>query len=96
VLHDWEDDKCVEVLKNLIPALGPDSLILLDGLCLPNSGAHWMAAGYDIQMFMMHGALERTVDQWTALVEAAGLKIKDVKWYNHIGANAIMEVYLPK
>ena len=95
VLHDWEDDKCIEVLKNLVPALGPDSLILLDGLVLPDSGAHWMAAGYDIQMFMMHGATERTLSQWTALVEQAGLVVVDVKWYNRIGANAIMEVALP-
>lgn len=94
VLHDWEDDQCVKVLKQLLPALSADSMILLDGLVLPNEGAHWMAAGYDIQMFMMHGATERTLDQWQSLVEQAGLRILDVKWYNRIGANAIMEVVL--
>lgn len=94
VLHDWEDDQCIKVLKNFIPALGPDSTILLDGLVLPNTKAHWIATGCDMQMFMMHGSLERTVAQWTSLIDAAGLRIINIKWYNSIGANAIMEVAL--
>ena len=95
MLHDWEDDACIAILKQLVPALGPESVILLDGLVLPNEGAHWMAAGYDIQMFIVHGAMERTLDQWTTLVETAGLVVRDCKWYNRIGANAILEVTLP-
>ncbi|KAL4946368.1 hypothetical protein BDV06DRAFT_234674 [Aspergillus oleicola] len=55
-------DKCVAILKNIIPAMGPNSTILINDMVLPNSGKHW----------------HRTVEQWYVLLEKAGLKIKRI------------------
>ncbi|KAJ5933890.1 hypothetical protein N7454_006219 [Penicillium verhagenii] len=41
IIHDWEDDKAVQILKNIVPAMAEDSQILIDDVVLPNTGAHW-------------------------------------------------------
>jgi hypothetical protein len=81
VLHDWDDEKSLEILKNLIPALGPDSQILIDDMVLPNTGVHWFSACLDLHMLTMLGARERTVDQWHSLLDRAGLKVVEIQTY---------------
>jgi demethylsterigmatocystin 6-O-methyltransferase len=56
VLHDWDDEKSLEILKNLVPAMGPDSLILIDEMVLPNTGVHWWSAWMDLHMLTILGA----------------------------------------
>ncbi|KAF7924948.1 uncharacterized protein EAE98_007036 [Botrytis deweyae] len=75
ILHDWPDDKAVIILRNLIPALGPDSRILIDDMVLPNENVHWQAAQLDLTMMSALGSKERTEEQWRSLIDAAGLKI---------------------
>lgn len=82
VLHDWPDEQCVEILRNIIPAMGPDSRILVDELVLPESGVPWQAAFMDILMMGSFASIERTRAQWYALLEKAGLKILDVHQYD--------------
>jgi hypothetical protein len=38
ILHNWTDDKSVEILKNLIPALKKGSKVLINDGCLPEPG----------------------------------------------------------
>lgn len=82
VLHDWPDDKCVEILRRLKEASDVGSKILIDEMVLHNTGVHWQAATLDIAMGMTLGAMERTRDQWEALVERAGLRIESVSCYS--------------
>ncbi|KAF2420224.1 S-adenosyl-L-methionine-dependent methyltransferase [Tothia fuscella] len=82
VLHDWDDEKAIEILKNLIPALGPDSQILIDDMALPNTGVHWWSACLDLHMYTMLGAMERNEDQWHALLDKAGLKALSIETYS--------------
>ncbi|KAJ5817766.1 hypothetical protein N7447_007774 [Penicillium robsamsonii] len=95
ILHDWEDDKSVEILKQIIPAMSEDSQILIDDLALPNTGVHWWSTCIDMQMYIMHGAMERTVDQWYALLDKAGLKVKEIKTYSPVMRNSVI-VAVPK
>ena len=39
VLHDWPDDFCLKILKNIREAMGPDSLLLINENVVPNRGA---------------------------------------------------------
>ena len=39
IFHDWSDKYCVLILKNLVPALKPGALILINEFVLPESGA---------------------------------------------------------
>lgn len=38
VLHDWPDDEAIAILKNQVPAMKPQSKIILNEICLPNPG----------------------------------------------------------
>ena len=81
ILHNWDDDKAVEILKNIIPAMSPDSYILIDEIVLPNTGAHAWPAGQDLQMMVLLGSMERNVDQWEDILDRAGLKVVKTTMY---------------
>jgi len=94
ILHDWPDDKAIVILKNLIPALGPESRILIDDMVLPNENVHWQAAQIDITMMAALSAKERTHEQWHALIAAAGLKVDNIIQYTPILNDSIIVVTL--
>ncbi|KAL3455606.1 S-adenosyl-L-methionine-dependent methyltransferase, partial [Aspergillus heterothallicus] len=77
ILHDYPEDKAVILLKNLVAALGPNSAILIDELVLPETGVSLYATQSDITMMSALAAQERTTGQWDALLEKAGLKVKE-------------------
>lgn len=76
VLHDWTEDKCVEILGNIKPALAAESRILVDEMILPESGTPWRAAQQDMIMGACIAARERTRDEWLALFDRAGLRVE--------------------
>jgi hypothetical protein len=39
IFHNWVDDKCIEILRNAIPALKPGARILINDGCLPRPGS---------------------------------------------------------
>jgi demethylsterigmatocystin 6-O-methyltransferase len=90
IIHDWPDEKAAEILKNIISALGPDSVILIDDRVLPNENVHWYATVVDITMMAGLASQERTVEQWSTLMEKAGLKIQNQYTYTS-AYNSIME-----
>ncbi|CAG8126401.1 unnamed protein product [Penicillium salamii] len=81
IIHDWPDEKAAEILKNTKAALGPDSVILIDDMVLPNAGVHWYGTVLDMTMMAGLAAQERTEEQWNGLMEKAGLKIQKVYTY---------------
>lgn len=81
VLHDWPDEKCVAILKPLLAASGPQSQILIDEMVLPDAGVTWEAATIDLTMMASLGSRERTIKEWTTLLDQAGLKIQKVHTY---------------
>lgn len=84
ILHDWTDEDSIRILSNLIPALGPDSLILLDEVVLPDTKVPWQAALMDIVMMASLGGIERSKGDWESLLGRAGLKIVDVHRYDDV------------
>ncbi|KKK22285.1 aflO/ omtB/ dmtA/ O-methyltransferase B [Aspergillus ochraceoroseus] len=83
VFHDWPDEQCVQILKQIIPVMGPHSCILIDEVVIPAVGVPWQAAFMDILMMDSLGGVERTRAEWDNLMEQAGLKI--IKSYQYDG-----------
>ncbi|KAI1108129.1 S-adenosyl-L-methionine-dependent methyltransferase [Nemania sp. NC0429] len=81
VLHDWPDAACVEILRNIRPAMAPGSRILVDEMILPERGTPWRAAQQDLIMGACIAARERTRDEWLALFDRAGLTVERVWKY---------------
>jgi demethylsterigmatocystin 6-O-methyltransferase len=75
ILHDWPDEKCKEILQNLMPAMGNESVILIDEMVMPEAGASARATQLDLAMLTMVAAKERTLKEWQALLQSVGLEI---------------------
>lgn len=70
VLHDWPDELCVKILKNISDAMKPGySRLLINEQVIPPLDAHWEATSLDILMLNLFSAKERTEGEWTNLVE---------------------------
>ena len=92
VLHNWSDDKCVEILRNLVPALDPEySTILVDDYVLPNRDAQLRSAMADIHMMVMFNASERTARQYETIFSQVGLEIQSITPAG-VNEDCIMEV----
>ncbi|KAJ3578053.1 hypothetical protein NPX13_g2511 [Xylaria arbuscula] len=81
VLHDWPDDKCIEILQNLKSAMTPDSRILIDEMIMPEKGAPWRATQQDFIMASVLAAKERSHSEWLAVFDGAGLRIETLWKY---------------
>ncbi|KAK5658196.1 hypothetical protein OQA88_2169 [Cercophora sp. LCS_1] len=91
ILHDWPDDKCVEIIKNIKDAMTPGySRLLVNEHIIPATGASWEATYLDLYMMVLFGARERTEDEWKVLLEGAGLKVLGV-WRGGGGVEGVVE-----
>lgn len=94
VLHDWPDEKCIEILKNIVPAMKPGySKILINENVIPETNAYWETTSLDIIMMSDFASSERTAGNWHSLVEAAGLKISKI-WTVQRGVESLIECEL--
>lgn len=96
IMHDYSDPVCVDILKQIVPAMEPDSVVLLADLSFPSKIAgpgDIPNATMDMVIFNM-GGKERAVDDFKKLLETAGLEF--VKAHRLEGANSgIIEARLP-
>jgi hypothetical protein len=78
VLHDWDDQDCVTILKNVHAGMNATSRVLIIEMVIeegPEAGpARWM----DLNMMVMLGGRERTVNEYERLLERAGLRTNRV------------------
>ena len=74
ILHDWTDDKCVEILRCVRRSMTPDArLIVIDAVVgAPNEEplAKWL----DLMMLVSAGGRERTDEEWDALLADGGFR----------------------
>jgi hypothetical protein len=75
VLHDWPDDRCVEILTVCRDALPEDGVVLVVETVLGRPGHEVVAAFSDLNMLVLPGGRERTEDEYAALFAPAGLRL---------------------
>ena len=75
ILHDWEDDEATEILRACARSLRPGGSVLVVERLIgaPNEGP--VAKFSDLNMLVGPGGRERTVDEFAALLTAAGLAL---------------------
>lgn len=77
VLHDWEDDRCVEILRHCAEAMPADADLLVVERLLPADGSPSLATAWDLHMMCNVGGRERRRDHYARLLAAAGLRLVD-------------------
>jgi hypothetical protein len=77
VLHDWNDEDAVRILHNVGRAMdGPRTVLLVERLL--DGDASTEAALSDINMMVMNGGRERTLDEFRALLASTGFALSRV------------------
>jgi O-methyltransferase domain len=75
VLHDWDDESCISILRNCREAMNADGRVLtIEGVIPPGNDPHPNKEGDLVMMVLLRGR-ERTVAEFQALYEAAGLRV---------------------
>ena len=77
VLHDWSDDFCATILRNVKSAMPRDGKILvIEGVLEGNGRDPWTLRASDLLMLVLTGSgRERTRDEFVALFQRTGFRL---------------------
>ncbi len=75
ILHDWDDEKSIAILKNIRKAMKPDGRVLAIEAVIPPGNAPSPGKFLDVNMLVMTGGRERTEAEFRALYKAAGFEL---------------------
>ncbi len=82
VIHDWDDERSLTILKNCHRAMNKEGRLLLVELVLParidQSPTSQIIVGSDVNMLVLAGGRERTEAEFRVLFEAAGFKLTKI------------------
>ncbi len=78
ILHDWNDDECVRILRRCAAAMKPDSRLVVIEQRLQEIGQSDFVSLLDLNMLVEATGRERTVSEYRYLFEAAGLGLSRV------------------
>lgn len=92
ILHDWTDERCRDILRQLKNAMKHQySKILLDENVVADHGSSWQHTSLDFYMMALAAAHERTESQWKQLISSVGLEIVGV-WTKGDGNQSLIEI----
>jgi len=78
IIHDYDDDCAVKILKNCHAAMHPQSRLLIVDLVLNQSTATFLRTWTDLEMMVLLNGKERTEVEFCDLFNSAGLKLEKV------------------
>ena len=77
VLHDWDDEEAIAILRNCREAMRPDGRVLVVETVIPSGNGECFGKWLDLMMLVV-GGRERTRDQYLELFTEAGLRVTRV------------------
>ena len=78
VIHDWDEDRALTILRNCREAMGPDGKLLLVEMVIPTGGEPHPGKMLDVMMLSLTGGMERTEEQYAELLDRAGFRLTRV------------------
>ena len=78
IIHDWNDDQSVAILKNCHRALPDNGKLILVEAVVPASNEPHFSKFIDLNMLVMTGGRERTESEFRKLYEDSGFKLTRV------------------
>jgi len=73
VLHDWDDEASLRILRNCFAAMQPGGRLWLIESIIPEDTSPSVSKLLDLNMLVITGGRERTVSEYRGLIEQAGL-----------------------
>ena len=75
ILHDWNDEQSIRILRNIARAMNPDGRLLIIESILGPANAPDLAKLIDVNMLVMTGGRERTEADFSDLLAKAGFRM---------------------
>jgi hypothetical protein len=79
ILHDWNDEEAVAILKRCRESIRPGGRIVVVEILLGAMGESAFGPVMDLNMMVMLTGRERTLDEYRALIEKAGFHFGKVR-----------------
>lgn len=97
ILHDWPDERCREILRNVVDAMthGYSKLLVLD-MMLPDTGCGAESAMSDLMLLAVFCGKERSRRQFQELFASVGLVMQKATMSGQGTAEAVIECVLEK
>jgi hypothetical protein len=78
IIHDWTEEQCLTILRNVRKAMSPSSKLLIVEFVLPTGNAPHPGKVLDMVMLALPGGTERTESEYNALLTKAGFRLNRV------------------
>jgi hypothetical protein len=78
IIHDWDDERAAAILGNINAAMGDEGRVLVVETIVPEGNQPHYSKLLDLEMLTSPGGIERTEDEYAALLDAAGLRLARV------------------
>jgi hypothetical protein len=78
ILHDWNDEQCLAILKNVRAAAKPGTTLLVFDAVIPPGNDPNFGKLLDLNMLVLITGRERTADEFRDLLAKAGFKVTKI------------------
>jgi hypothetical protein len=75
IIHDWDEEKCLTILRNCRRAMPPAGRLLLIESVIPPGNEPFQGKFLDLVMLLIPGGKERTETEYRTLFEQAGFDL---------------------
>jgi hypothetical protein len=75
IIHDWDEEKCLAILRNCHRAMASTSKLLVVESVIPVGNEPFLGKFLDLHMLLIPGGKERTEKEYQALFERAGFEL---------------------
>lgn len=78
IIHDWDDERSVAILKNCHRAMAEGGKLLLIEAVIPHGNEPFLGKFMDLNMLVMNGGRERTAAEYQSLLAAADFRLTKI------------------
>jgi len=78
IIHDWDDETCLTILRNCHAAMSPESKLLVIESVIPPGNEPFGGKLLDLVMLLIPGGKERTEEEYRTLFERAGFELSRI------------------
>ena len=78
IIHDWDDERCVGILKNIHNAMKENGKVLIVETIVPEGNEPHYSKLLDLEMLTSPGGVERTTEEYRELLAQAGFRLTKI------------------
>ena len=75
IIHDWDDERSIDILRCIRRAAEPGARVLLAEAVIPSGNAFSFGKLLDLEMLTLPGGIERTEAEYRELLRAGGFRL---------------------